>query len=127
MRVLERTDKILIVALRVFAVHSVFLSNSSVPYKGVVQITTGNGTKNVCWKSLKNSAKHRICRYLGYTYAQSLVKRPTTKNDKVATFSGSIDCDDDWRQRYITQCSINASTSETCSEISYIHCVNGKV
>ena len=121
------TPLVLIVALRVFAVHSVFLSNSSVPYEGVVQITTGNGTKNVCWKSLKNKAKRRICRYLGYDHAHFLVKMPVSKNDKVATFSGSIDCNDDWQQRYVSQCSISASTSKTCSEISYIHCISGKV
>ena len=103
-----------------------FLSNSSLPYEGVVQIVTGNGTKNVCWESLKNDAKDVVCKYLGYQYAQSLVKKPASTNDKYATFSGSIDCNDAFRERYLSQCSINASTKETCSEVSYVHCVLGK-
>ena len=103
-----------------------FLSNSSLPYEGVVQIVTGNGTKNVCWGSLKNDAKDVVCKYLGYQYAQSLVKKPTPTKDKGVTFSGSIDCNDGFQEKYLSQCSIRASTGENCSEISYIHCVNGK-
>ncbi len=113
--------------LRIFVVHDVLLSNSSRPYEGVVQIITGNSTKNVCWQSLKNEAKDIVCRYLGYDYARFLVRNPAPTNDKDGIFSGSIDCNDRFHERYLSQCSINASASETCSEITYIHCIYGKI
>ncbi len=104
-----------------------FLSNSSLPYKGVVKIVTANGRKDVCWQSLKNEAKDVVCNYLGYNSAwSSLVKKSASTNDKDATFSGSIYCKDAFRVRYLSQCSINALTKETCSEVSYIHCALGK-
>ncbi len=101
-----------------------FLSNSSLPYKGVVKIVTANGTESVCWKRLKNKAKDVVCRYLGYDKAESLVKKLAPTNDKDVTFSGRIDCINDLFYKYLSQCSISASTKETCSEVSYIHCVN---
>ncbi|CAB4032471.1 retinoschisin-like, partial, partial [Paramuricea clavata] len=101
-------------------VHDVSLSYSSLPYKGVVQITTDSGTKNVCWKSLKNQAKDIICRHLGYNGIFSLVNISTPTDAKNATFSGSINCNGE--EKYLSQCSITASTGDSCSELSYIQC-----
>ncbi len=101
-----------------FVVRDVSLSYSStsVPCKGVVQIFTDSGTKNVCWQSLKNQAKDIVCRHLGYYKAYSLVNISTPTNAKDSTFSGSINCNGE--EKYLSQCSINASASERCSELS---------
>ncbi len=102
------------------------LSNSSVPYKGVLQIITDDGTKNVCWQSLQNLTKNIVCRHLGYYAAYSLVNISIPTNAKDATFSGSINCTGE--EKYLSQCSINASASESCSELSYIICIpRGKI
>ena len=102
------------------------LSYSSLPYEGVVQITTDSGTKNVCWQSLKNQAKYIVCRQLGYYYRPRLLVNISTPTDaKNATFSGSINCNGE--EKYLSQCSINASASQSCSELSYIECKCGKI
>jgi hypothetical protein len=36
-------------------------------------------------------------------------------------FSGSINCNSG--EKYLSQCSINASVSESCSGLSYIECI----
>jgi hypothetical protein len=106
-------------------VHGVSLSNSSLPYKGVVQITTDGGTKNVCWESLQNYyAKLTVCRHLGYDWAVSLVNVSFSTDSKYATFSGSLNCN--YRDKYLSQCSITASSSQSCSGLSYIQCKCGK-
>ena len=102
-----------------------FLSYSSLPYKGVVQIAIDGETKNVCWQSSNLLAMYIVCRHLGYNYVSSLVNIPTPTDAKNATFSGSINCN--WGERYLSQCSINASANESCSELSYIQCKCGKM
>ena len=99
------------------------LSYSSVPYEGVVQITTDSGTKNVCWESLKNNynAKYAVCRHLGYYRTYSLINVSASMDAKHAMFSGSINCNGE--EKYLSQCSINSSTSESCPGLSYIHCI----
>ena len=99
------------------------LSYSSAPYKGVVQITTDGGTKNVCWESLKNSgywAQRTVCRHLGMDSSASLVNVSVPSNVKKATFSGSINCN--YETKFLSQCSISTSSGENCSELSYIDC-----
>ena len=105
---------------RVFVVRDMTLSYSSVPYKGVVQIITDSGTKNVCWESLNNQAKDIVCLHLGYYRAYSLVNISIPKDAKDTTFSGSINCNGE--EKYLSQCSIIASAGETCSGMSYIGC-----
>ena len=104
------------------------LSYSSLPYEGVVQITTDNGTKNVCSQSLHQNYKalHTVCRQLGYAdYGYFPVGISTPMDAKNATFSGSINCNNG--DRYLSQCSITASTNESCSELSYIQCKCSKM
>ena len=103
------------------------LSYSSLPYEGVVQITTDSGTKNVCWKSLHQNrlAMFLVCRQLGHDPSYSRVKISTPTDAKNETFSGSINCND--ADRYLSQCSINASASKSCSELLYIRCKCGKI
>ena len=109
-----------------FVVHDVYLSNSSLPYKGVVQITTDGGTKCVCWESLQNYwAKQTVCRHLGYGRSYSLVNVSAPTDAKNATFSGSIKCNGG--EKYLSQCSITASVSQSCSGLSYIQCKCGKI
>ncbi len=112
---------------RAFVVRDVSLSYSSVPYKGVVQIITDSGTKNVCWESLKNQAEYVVCRHLGYYRVYSIFNVSIPTNAKDATFSGSINCNGE--EKYLSQCSINASASESCSGLSYIGCIpaGGKI
>ena len=55
----------------------------------------------------------------------SLVNISTPTDAKTTTFSGSITCNG--REKYLSQCSINASASESCSELSYIQCKCGKM
>ena len=105
---------------RVFVVRDVSLSYSSVPYKGIVQITTEGGTKNVCWQSLQNQANDIVCRHLGYDNVYSFVNISTPTDAKDATFSGSINCNGE--EKYLSQCSINVSANESCSGLSYIEC-----
>ena len=108
---------------RVFVARDVSLSYSSVPYKGVLQITTDSGTKNVCWQSSLNLDKDIVCHHLGYYNAYSLVNISTPTDAKDATFPGSINCNGE--EKYLSQCSINASASESCSGLSYIGCIPG--
>jgi hypothetical protein len=109
-----------------FVVHDVSLSNSSLPYKGVVQITTDGGTKNICWESLQDYyAKRTVCRHLGYDGAYSLVNVSAPTDAKYATFSGNINCNGD--EKYLSQCSIAASASQSCSGLAYIQCKCGKI
>ena len=102
------------------------LSNSSLPYKGVIQIVTDSGTKNVCWQSLKQKkATETVCRHLGYLKSYSFDKVSIPTDAKDTTFSGSINCNG--VEKYLSQCSINASASESCSELSYIECKCGEI
>jgi hypothetical protein len=110
-----------LVSLHVFVVYDVSLSYLSLPYKGVVQITIDGGSKNVCWQSLNDRAKDIVCRHLGYDGVYSLVNISTPTNAKDAVFSGSINCNGE--ERYLSQCSINVSASESCSQLSYIECI----
>ena len=108
----------------VFVVYDVSLSYSSLPYEGVVQITTDGGTKNVCWKSLKDKGKDIACRHLGHDAANFLISFNASPEAKDATFSGSISCNGE--EKYLSQCSITASADGSCSELSFIRCV-GKI
>ena len=102
------------------------LSYSSLPYEGVVQITTDNGTSNVCSQSLQiYQAMSTVCRHLGYDSAYFFVGISTPTDAKNATFSGSINCNNG--DRYLSQCSITTSANESCSELSYIQCKCGKM
>ena len=87
-----------------------------------MQITTDSGTKNVCWKSLENNyiSKDTVCGHLGYNEAYSLTNASASTDAKHAIFSGSINCTD--TEKYLSQCSLNASPSESCPGLSYIHC-----
>ena len=96
------------------------LSNSPLPNEGFVKIITDNGTKSVCRKSLTNSDINVVCAQLGYQREGSLVSKAAPSNDKDAIFSGSIDCYGG--EIRLSQCSITAASSESCSEISYIKC-----
>jgi hypothetical protein len=98
----------------------VSLSNSSLPYEGVVQITTDSGMKSVCGKSLKNNAKKVICTHLGYEDVNSLSEKAASLSDTNDTlFSGKIDCNG--AEKNLSQCSISTS-SESCSKLSYVKC-----
>jgi hypothetical protein len=66
------------------------LSYSSLPYKGVVQITIDGETKNVCWQSLKSQARDTVCHHLGYHRAYSLINVSVPTDAKHGIFSGSI-------------------------------------
>ena len=102
-----------------FVVDGVSLSHSTLPNEGFVQIMTKyNGTKDVCWQSLKNQAANIVCRQLGYMrMASNVSKVPPSNQD--AIFSGSIECNGG--ERNLSQCSITIS-DESCLEISYIKC-----
>ncbi|XP_028416934.1 uncharacterized protein LOC114541147 [Dendronephthya gigantea] len=100
--------------------HDVTLSHSSLPFKGVVQISTDSGTVDVCWKSLKKYPDSRIlCRSLGYDELNSFVNVPVPADFKDAVFSGTFTCSD--REKSLSQCLIVAS-NQTCSELTYIEC-----
>ena len=101
------------------AVESVSLKYSSLPNEGFVQIMTKyNGTKSVCWQSLKNQAANIVCRQLGYMRLASYVNKVPPSNQD-AIFSVSIECNGG--ERNLSQCSITTSTKK-CSGISYIKC-----
>ena len=93
------------------------LSHSSLPNEGFVKIAIGNGTKNVCWKSLGNS-KNVVCRQLGYVKADSLIEKAVPSVSKV--FSGSITCNDG--DTKLSQCSIKDDSIQDCSQLSFIKC-----
>ena len=96
------------------------LSNSSLPSEGFAQIVTQyNGTKSVCWQSLKNNADDVICRQLGYTSLASHFNKSDPSNRAVEIFSGNIDCN--FREKYLSQCSITTSI-QACTQLSYIKC-----
>ena len=99
--------------------HDVFLLHPSLPNEGLLQITTDNGTKSVCRKSLDNNDLKVICPHLGYPVRRdiSLTAVSSVKNDEI--FSGSINCKGG--ERDLSQCSITSS-NESCSELSYIKC-----
>ena len=68
---------------------------------------------------------YTVCRHLGYDYGYFLVNISTPTDAKNATFSGSMNCNNG--DRYLSQCSITASTNESCSELSYIQCKCSKM
>ena len=101
-------------------VHDVFLLHSSLPNEGLLQITTDNGTKSVCRKSLDDKDGLRvICRQLGYAGNGEISSTAPSSVTKDEIFSGSINCNGG--ERGLSQCSITSST-ESCSELSYIKC-----
>ena len=96
------------------------LSYSSLPNEGFVQIVTKlSGTRTVCWQSLNNDADDVICRQLGYTSLTSHFNKPVPSGSTDKIFSGSIDCNGE--EEDLSQCLITTST-QTCSELSYIKC-----
>ncbi|XP_028402625.1 receptor-type tyrosine-protein phosphatase F-like isoform X2 [Dendronephthya gigantea] len=100
-------------------VDNVYLSYSSLPNEGFLQIDAKyNGTKTVCWQSLKNNAKDVVCRQLGYTRASSVVNK-TAMSSMKEVFSGNIDCDG--KEHHLSQCSFTTS-QKSCSQLSYIKC-----
>ncbi|XP_028416861.1 uncharacterized protein LOC114541076 [Dendronephthya gigantea] len=100
-------------------VDNVHLSDSSLPNEGFLQIDVKyNGTKTVCWQSLKNNAKDVICHQLGYTRTSSVVNKIAMSSTK-EVFSGSIDCDG--KEHHLSQCSVTTS-QKSCSQLSYIKC-----
>ena len=103
----------------IFLVLGVFLSNSSLPNEGFLQIITDNGTKSVCGESLLNNAKNVVCAQLGYQRSDSLVQMAVPSDNKDPIFSGSINCNGGTKN--LSQCSITTS-SESCSKLSYIKC-----
>ena len=108
-------------SVRYFVVHDVSLSNNSLPYKGIVQISLDGGIKNVCWQSLNKNAYNVICRQLlGYPHGVLFGNISNPVDAKDAIFSGIINCNG--REEYISQCSINMQENGRCSEITYIQC-----
>ena len=99
--------------------HDVFLSHSSLPNEGLLQITTENGTKSVCWESLDISAPNIICRQLGYAQSGDISSTALSSDTNNEIFSGSIKCNRKFRS--LLQCSIISSTA-ICSNFSYIKC-----
>ena len=105
---------------RFFTVNDVSLSHSLVPYKGFVQITIDGSKKNVCWLSQSDDLRHIICRSLGYNRANSYANMSVPMGFKHSTFSGTINCN--YNVKYLSQCSITASSSESCSGLLYVEC-----
>ena len=109
-----------------FPVDDVSLSHSLVPYKGFVQIIINGRKMNVCWlRSYHALSSYRyyryiVCRHLGYEYAHSFVNMSAPLDFKHSTFSGTINCYHD--MKYLSQCSITASTGESCSGVQYVEC-----
>lgn len=104
-----------------FTVHDVSLSHSLVPYKGFAQITIGGEKMNVCWQRSRNyRIGYTLCRDLGYDWVYSYVNMSAPMEFKHSTFSGIINCDG--REKYLSQCSITASSSESCSGLLYLEC-----
>ena len=104
-----------------FTVHGVSLSHSSVPYKGFAQITIDGKKKNVCWQRSQSYYLGRaVCSDLGYSSVYSYVNMPAPMDFKHSTFSGTINCNYD--VKYLSQCSITASSSESCSGLLYVEC-----
>ena len=99
--------------------HDVFLLHSSLPSEGLLQITTDNGTKSVYLKSLNDRHLWVICRQLGYAGRGNISSTALSSVTNDEIFSGSINCNG--RERGLSQCSITSST-ESCSELSYIKC-----
>ena len=101
----------------VCVVHNVFLLNPSLPNEGLLQITTINGTKSVCWESL--DTKRVICRQLGYAGSGDISPTALSSDTNNEIFSGSIMCNR--RYKSLLQCLITSS-AENCSKLSYIRC-----
>ena len=111
---IRTTTFTVIVFVDFITVHNVSLSHSLVPYKGFVQITIDGKKKNVCWQGSQSYYVRRtFCRDLGYSSVYSYVNMSAPMNYKHSTFSGTINCNYD--VKYISQCSITASSRESCS------------
>ena len=115
------------------------LSYSPLPYKGILQIITDNGTKNVCSGSLNNEAHRAVCDRLRYSnrfyyfyyhfhyhyyYSYFVANVSIPVDAKEATFSGSISCFHE--VQFLSQCPFRASSSENCSRLAYINCTGKK-
>ena len=103
-----------------FPVEDVSLSQSLVPYKGFVQIIIDGRKMNVCWQRSYSYYRYIVCRYLGYGSAYSYVNMSAPMDLKHSTFSGTMNCNGN--DKYLSQCSIAASTGESCFGLSYIEC-----
>ena len=108
-------------ALWGLSVDEVSLSHSLVPYKGFVQITIDGTKKNVCWQPSRSFyIAYTACRDLGYYTVNSYVYKSAPVDFEDSTFSGIINCNR--KYKYLSQCSIDASSSEGCSGLLYIEC-----
>ena len=99
------------------------LSKPLRPNQGVIQITTDDGTSNVCWQSLNNSniAKNVVCRQLGYEDRNNvvIVENVNPSDTKQAKFLGTIQCNGN--ETALSQCSIKKFEA-SCTVVSYIKC-----
>jgi hypothetical protein len=108
-----------------FLVRSVSLSHSSIPYEGLAQITTGTGKKSVCFQSLDRRATSVMCNNLGYDRGTSDVAKQPPEDAKKSLFPEIISCKGG--EKYLSQCSINASAPTDCPGLSNMHCTFGKI
>ena len=94
------------------------------PYKGVIQITTDAGIKNLCLESLSNAnwwPVTSVCLHLGYDgRSTSSTGVSVPSNAKEATFSGSIKCSSG--QLVSNWCSISFSPNHSCFWLANMNC-----
>ena len=62
---------------------------------------------------------------MGYDRAYSLVNVSSPTDVKDETFSGSINCH--YEDKYLSECSVTASASQSCSGLSYVECKYGMI
>jgi hypothetical protein len=99
-----------------------FLSHSSAPSKGILQISVGSETTNVCGEGLKKTDADVVCRHLGYQKAYSLMSIPNPMDVKAATIS-RLYCSGNHIK--LSQCKVTIADSKSCLQLSYIECKYG--
>ena len=100
-------------------VHDIFLSNSSVPHKGVLQSAIGGKTTEVCGESLNEGKADIVCRHLGYKEAYSFASIPFREGARPASIS-YLHCGS--HKIYLSQCEFTITASINCPGSAYIQC-----
>ena len=102
-----------------FAVEDIILKNSTVPYKGALQIIMDRQVTSVCLQYLNKYTVNSICQQLGYKKAYSAVGVPYPVDAEVTTIS-FLTCHGP--NDYLLWCGTYLVSKKDCAELTYIEC-----
>ena len=105
-----------------FLVDDVFLSHSSVPSKGVLQVAVDKKTRDVCFRYFDKARAIAVCRSLGYKKIYSLYTVAIAKDAKDAA-PAQLSCHGN--EMLLSQCGVAIAYGKNLPELTYIECKYG--